>query len=390
MHRMVGLSVFVLLASCGGRDAVPLSKFWTVTEFVAKADSTAVFGEFKPGELVNAPGAPLAFRSGPWESPPTVQRGDAHGLTIFPAFSEGQVAAYTVTEIWENHPRPWVQPVYIPVTSLEPLKRDFPALPPTIFPVGIKSSFYTPFWRAVYFQVPRDTPVDAYTSVASVVNAKLPMLQGALVTCPIVPPDMLLGQADGAGDPVRPFTFDVLTRRGVASAWVNGDAVKYADFGAGAYEVDAEDQPIEAAAYFFVTEDLEGVRHPLPLPAVLGPGALNHAFYRRYDVIIDRFNRVFVPKGQSELRAHLEALGASAPEISTSLTVELSRRYTLVVTASGSDTCLNPAIVDSPFPGTCALLDSEANIKKFVPVRRIVRTEAIFTAPVLLAEGQLR
>src|SRR5205085_8845979 len=105
-------------------------------------------------------GQPLPLLSPPFAGAPALQRPDVDGLNVYPAFSEGQPAAYTTTEVWQHFPAVWLQPLYIAITGfVDGAPKFLPAAAP-IFGVGTRTRFYSPYWQIYYVTVPADLRPD--------------------------------------------------------------------------------------------------------------------------------------------------------------------------------------------------------------------------------------
>lgn len=343
---------------CGPGRADAPAQLWTLFDMVDSAATDKSFAAFPAKDFTQA-GA----------------------MTVFPSFSEGASAAYVVTEVWDHHPTPWIQPVYLLVTSIDPLVR----LPgqKTIFPVGVGSTFYTPYWRAKLVLVPSDLAPDSVRDAAALLNARYPVISGPLVTCPIGPGTVDIARPGPGAVPVRPYTQEAVRAPTQAVAWVDGREVDYLDLGAGGYADDGSARPVEVPMYFFVSLSNDGSIRSLPLPAVSGPHALRHSYVRRYEVLLDSSVRVFVPADQPLLRAQVESAGLSAPATVLPSTSRLAAEYTLRVATDAR--CF--ASVD--FPTGCTWLDSEAAIKA-LPDFKVLRTETTLAATTVRAQGATR
>lgn len=365
-----GVAVVLLsLVGCGSSSDEPAAKFWTVHDFLALKDATDEQGQpLKLGgwharELVVEGGRPLLFV-------PNAQV-RAHGLTLWPAVSGGAAASFVITEIWQNHPQPWVQPVWLPRDSAgRPVSGAL-----SVFPVGEKSTFYSPFWRAEEL-LTETVDETTYRSARDVLSGRSIRRTGSIILCPLMPTGTGFAD-DGAGTlhpmtrapvtlkPVPPAVHPGWLPRELSAGWVDGGRVDYFDFGAD--HAPAIEQTLqEATAYFFVSRAGE---RPLPLAAVLPADALRHSLVRRVDVVLPEGAAPFVPSDRSELRTLLEA---------RELTVRPSQAgfwdYALRVAA-------NPDCFTGPgFPAACDWLDSPTRIGALPSSARVVQ-------PVQLAIG---
>lgn len=104
---MKWLGVALLGLSCVPPTGLE-AKVWTVREFQARRETkTPIFGGWRPSDLLVQKGATMPFST-------AAQREDAIGLTVFPGVSDGQPLGFVITDIWQDHPEPWVQPVLHP------------------------------------------------------------------------------------------------------------------------------------------------------------------------------------------------------------------------------------------------------------------------------------
>lgn len=347
-----------LLWACDSGPPARAAKVWTVQDFVEKANKLDAkglpldFGGWRPEELVVEAGQPLLFPTGTQSGP--------RGLTLFPAVAAGKAAAFVITEIWQDHPTPWVQPVWMP--------RDEAGRPldgvNNVFPVGIDSTFYSPFWRAEELLTEQLSDT-TYRSARDVLSARPTRRSGSIIFCPFAPGDT--GFADDGSGTKDPMTLTLATLKPapplvhpgwlplkLSEGWVDGQPVLYFDFGLD--HAPADEQTLaEAPAYFFVRQ--AGDR-PLPLAAVLPPDALRHALIRRVDVVLPPGAAPFVPPGRAALRALLLARDPSltVPEL-VDPALDAFPQLVLRVAA-------NPACFSAPgFPADCDWLDSPARLE---------------------------
>ncbi len=81
----------------------------------------------------------IPWRTAEYEDPPAVADGSKQAV-VQPAFANGDVAAYVITEIWDTHPDPWVQPIYHVEAARRCASRP-------CWASGVDSTFYSPYWR---------------------------------------------------------------------------------------------------------------------------------------------------------------------------------------------------------------------------------------------------
>jgi hypothetical protein len=360
----------------------PEAKLWTVEDFLAARAADKDFGGWRTSELVTLEGQPIPFRRAPHVDVDALQ-GPGYGLTVFPAFSEGQPASFVITELWRDHPTPWVQPTWQLVRALVP---DNPGAAPvagtqSIFPNGPQATFYSPFWRATYVLAP-DASRDTYRSAVGVMNARLPSAQGPVFYCVLAPADGGVAVAGGEARAVHPWLLaeDVgldggspLAVRAPAmrTAWVDDAEVSVLAVGADRVSVDGQ-LPVESRLYTFVAGADGGL---LPIPAVLPNDAFRSSFVRRYDVRVPPGGAVFVPEERAALRAALAARGVAV--VSPAVDPSVGRAHLGAVI---TDTrCLAG---DGGLTG-CALLDSAAEIEA---LDRALVTASATTAAVAVTQ----
>jgi hypothetical protein len=398
--------IAALLTAC---DEAPTgqapAEFWTVADALSKRDGAVDFGGFSPAQLAALPGEPIPFRSPPFSATPTRQ-GPAAGIVVRPAYAEGQPAAYAIFEVWHAHPQPWVQPVWVFVSKFHAPDPGLMRLEGArnVFATDVTASFYSPFWKVQFVTAPGATR-DTFKDAKSILDARLPIDDGPLVLCPIVPAGVDLARATGEPAPRHPFTGDALLHparlepRRAALAWVDGTEVAYFDLGPerASYEGDGL---IEAPAYFFSRHVAGGLAPSRLLPAVLPPRSWEKSLVRRIDVEVTAapgtrgladgglsppLVHVFVPAGNAALAAAVEAEGFNVPPAAADIPDDVARRYLLRV-ATKAD-CFGDA---ARFPDDCAWLDSESALRSRLPEWRFHRSQTQLSIGVLQAEGALR
>ncbi len=334
----------LLLAACNPGPAAPLAKTWSTRDFSKPAGT---FGGFLPSELMALEGASLRFQPG--------NQASGNGLILFPAVADRAVASFIITDIWQDHPEPWVQPVWAPLDEngapVEGVSN--------VFPVDVDSTFYSPFWRAELLLTPGLTPT-TFRSGREVLNAKVERRTGAIILCPIVPEGTgIASDGSGAKEPLtlRPVMVPTKTTR----AWVDGRAVAYLAVGADRVQADGQNLR-EVNGYFFVSAAGE---RPLPLATVLPSEPTRNSLVRRVDVVIPPGAAPFVPSNRPELKALLEAREVTVPVVKVALDAfpELALRV-----------ATNPSCFEDPsFPTTCDWLDTPARLDSLRLDQRIVQ-----------------
>ena len=393
--RSTVLLFALALVACAPASTPP-EKRWTVADFVAGGAAKKRFAGFDPARLAVADG-PVPFRSPPWE-PTTARNQGSTGLAVLPAFAGGETAAVVITDIWEHHPTPWVQPVYLLVNEYDATNPAAKRIDGTwsYFPVDLRSAFYSPYWRVTYLEVPADTGADTFHGAGAALRAARSVHEGALVVCPIVPEDTAIAKDPADPGPVRPFTLEPVTARVVRHAWVDGHDTAYMDFGRDLFTASPAALPDEAPLYAFVktansvsvdpyayATNAPGATTLLELPFVLDDAPFAQSLRRRYDIALAPSMAVFVPADRPELRDALRASGVKVPDADPTIPTDVARAYTLRVATSTA--CFADA---TGFPGNCGWLDSESAIAA-LPRHTVVRTDVLVTAVTLRAGAKV-
>lgn len=333
-----------LLAACNSGPAEPLAKAWTTRDF---SKPTGNFGGFFPSELLALEGDPLRFQPG--------NQTGGNGLILFPAVADRKVAAFFITDIWQAHPEPWVQPVWAPLDENGEKVQGVS----NVFPVDVDSTFYSPFWRAELLLTPGLTPT-TFRSGRDVLNAKVERRSGAIILCPIVPlGTRIAGDDSGSKEPLTLRPVKVPTK--TAPAWVDRREVAYLPVGGDRVQADGQNLR-EALAYFFVSA---AGQRPLPLATVLSAEPTRNSLVRRVDVVIPPKGAPFVPSNRPELKALLEARDVAVPMVNPAL--DAFPEYALRVATNAS--CFE----DPAFPAACTWLDTPAVLDALPVDRRIVQ-----------------
>jgi hypothetical protein len=327
------------LAACAPNEAPP-AKLWSVRDMHEAKNLEADFGGWTPRRLVVPVGFPLFFE----ENAVTVNN---TGMVVQPGVADGASAPFVITEVWKDHPVPWVQPVWVP------RRRDGAVMPQLInvFPVSDDSTFYSPFWQLevvvsddfqpdnVGFRSARE----ALAMMSAPANERIP---GPLVYCPVVPADILF--AAGAGGLRDPITGAPLQRMDALNeAWSEGERIFYAGIGVDRFPV-SEQLPVASRAYFFVKSPGAAV---LPVAAVLPSSPRAHSFLTRVDAVLPAKAGVYVPTSRPNLRGRL--LGEGVPAPVPSLVNGTLEARALQVAADAS--CFTTGAI-----AQCVWLDSEA------------------------------
>ncbi|MBL8923676.1 MAG: hypothetical protein JNJ54_32780 [Myxococcaceae bacterium] len=355
MRALVLSGLFTVVAACQPAPG-PAAKVWTPREYFAKRTVTEpVFGGWAPADLLVEAGQRIPFS--------TRTQAMGEGLTVFPGVSAGRAVGFVITDIWQDHPDPWVQPVWMPATPGTPpvRRRDVN----TIFPVGLDSTFYSPWWRAQLVPV-SDEDAATLTSARAVLRHESAFVDGPLVLCPIISPSTVRVAADGTGATRHPLTGALLVSPEPSTAWVEGVETPYLSFGPGLAPL--EGQLVAEAELFVFTQGGAA----LPVAAVLPDDARGRAFLRRVEVPLPEGAAVFVPSNRPDLAARL---GPLAPTVSPAL--DSFPEYALRVARK-------PDCFQAGFPASCDWLDSPAKLRTLPPFDTQVRRAVVVTAPTLL------
>jgi hypothetical protein len=359
MKTTSGVLLLVMVA-CAPPPA-PTAKVWTPREFSAKrAVTEPLFGGWAPSELLVTEGQPIPFT--------TRKQGPFEGLTVFPGVSDGRAVGFVITDIWKDHPAPWVQPVYRSAYKSDVgvvTKRE---MVPGVFPVGLDSTFYSPWWRMELVLL-EEAESTSLKSSKLALDQKADRTMGPLVLCPIVPSTDEIPPrstfdvaAETVRKPVHPLTGAGLQSPPKNSAFVDDKQVVYLEFGPGRAPFDGQ-RLIESELFVFVKDG-----KALPVAAVMPAAARAHGFLRRVEVEVPKGAAFFVPSNRSDLSA---PLGELAPPVAGSL--DGFQEY-------GLRLARDPACFSSPnFPRACDWLDAPEKVRDlpFVTRREVQLTAAV-------------
>lgn len=380
MGRKAGIAALLIAASCGAPPAPDPWTLWTIDTLAARGDPA-----------IAPAGATLPLLSSPYAAGSARQQGGNAGLTIFPAFSEGQTAAYFTTEVWQNFDAIWVQPLYVPLV---------PGQKP-IFGVDATTRFYSPFWQVFFFTPP---PGAEFKSAKEVLDSGVALTPGPGKFCAITrDPTLGAAVAEGADHPVRPLSgepviYDPATARAPVlnqPAYVDGELVWYIDLGNNRFTWNYETLVVDETPLFtFLRAD----GTPLDLPKVGGTGPWHHpdcdghgncahvtankpqfgALWRVWNVLLPQSADVFVPAALPALQQRVKAMGfaAAIPDAR----VPDPQAYALRVALNGAK-C---AAGSEP----CQWLDSQNAIESLLPDWRATETGTDVSCPLLLFDGK--
>jgi hypothetical protein len=369
-----------LLPACESPPEKRATGRWTLFDIAERFGTGAALGKGASAEFPGgfAPEGILASRS---------------ALKIALAFSEGQPAAYVITELWANYPAVWVQPMYVLTTGWDPAAKKFPVLR-VIFSVGPKSGFYSPFWRVSYVVVPTAADADRYTAARQILEDKLPLLPGPDRLCVLAPGDIAL---EGGVDAVRPLFGDKVGTVGRAKTWLDGEPIDVLDFGVARFTADEKMVVDEQPLFIFMSRDGAGRLRPANLPNVGGTGPLyavrpalggatsRPAFgslWRFHPVTLPATAAAFIPPGSDFDALREQIVGVDVPAVTgPGATLPNVKDF-------AGRVALNPACFDEPqFPAGCQWLDSQASIETLLP-RNIRPSDIRATCPLVTYAGK--
>ena len=375
--------------ACGAPPAPDPWTLWTIDTLARRGDPA-----FAPS------GSTLRLLSSPYEAGAARQKAGQDGLTIFPAFVEGQTAAYLTTEVWQHFDAVWVQPLYLPVTRYDQNGPGSIAAP-AIFGVNATTRFYSPYWQVFYFVNP---PGAQFKSAREVLDSGVALHPAAGKFCPVTQDAALLpAQTDLAG-PVRPLSDESIAPVRNFSAYADGDTVRYLELGAWGLNVFTWDYQTlivhDTPLFAFTRVGADGSAAELDLPRVGGTGPLHHptcdgrghcaglqsngipqfgALWQVYDVSLPPTADVFVPADNPDLRRYEQAQGFVAA-VPTATGPDLDQ-FTLRVTTTPQ------ACFADPHDDKCVWLDSQNAIEDNLPDWRITETETLVSCPLVRFNG---
>jgi hypothetical protein len=338
--------------------------------------------------------------------------GGKYSLTLRTTWAEGMRSAYETAEIWKGFDEVWVQPAYVAITrdangAPHPVNDAADGEWRPIFSVGPGSSFYSPFWRIFYFEVPDAATAEKYKSARDVIDSGRPLIEGPGHTMSIVP-----GKPGQDSDIVVPTTMAGSAQRvggpaGVSAGYLDGEDVSFLDFGESNFAWNDDLVVEETPLFVLLYRDAQGNVRPLNVPTVAGTGPLYAgrapnvsvdrvphygAYWRLYTVIVPSTARIFAPPGFPPAGAPFAAdmvgakYGDTVVDPGNAQDVETYvGRVALnpVESADGSTVgCFDE--FDYLFKNSnsgCEWLDSQPALEMAVPPSDIERTDITVTCP---------
>ena len=389
------VALALLLGGCAPKNDEEAAEVWAfgaIRDNARTGDDTAGIDS---RILVDFRGQPIRFRSPPYSDTVATQDPSVDGAAVIPAFAEGAPAAYLATDIWYDRSPVWVQPVYVPVTAWNP-QHPFKNLLPgakLVFGVGPTSSFYSPYWRFQYVEVPANTDPGTLTNVRALLDLNTPVHPGGLWMYSLVPTDVAVS-APAGGTPIRPLNGDSIMPVKVSTGWVEGQLTGVFDYGLDTFSVNDDDEVGETPLFEFAVALSDGGMASLGLPKVGGVAPLYSgqaanlkagvpqfgSLWRNYLVALPSNAAVFVPPEFPELRSQIQAQGLiQVPDVGPIAGADpRAKDYALRVALDSR--CFSD---DAGFPDGCTWLDSQAAVEAAIPEASIVETEVTLTCPFL-------
>lgn len=370
-------------------DPAPLHpKLWTLFEIYEALG--------KNERVAESPTFPHGFDA---ETILTPKPDGTAALKVVPAFSEGEPAAYVLTEIWIGFREIWVQPWYFLVSAWNEKSpgmnrakdKDGMMNYPPIWEVHPKSLFYSPFWQVYYALLPPGVDAWKYTSGEQIISDRLPLYLGPPFIYSIRPPGVVLDMPmvhPYLNMPVASFLNQT------ATSFVDNEKLPYFSQGSNTFKYDAALVVEEVPMFLFVRRNSMGGLVHLNAPNVIGTGPL---FARRPpDAPGGR------PRFGSHSRYHLAIVPATAaafePERFEAATQSLTdkmlnpsayrgRVATNAVRVAESDPlgCFEDM---ARFPAGCTWLDSQARIEDALGLANLQKTEISVCSTVVFYGGK--
>ena len=397
------IATFLLAAALGcNQPQRPAGNLRTLADLVGAARN----GDADGARNVALRGQPILWLSNPYNPGSQVQETDRDGLLVQPAFADAHPAAIVTTEIWDEFPRVWAQPVYFLVTGFDAQSGPqslAAALP--IFALGTASRFYSPFWQTWYVTVPTGYAADSLRSAEQVLTSGLPLTPGPLRFQALGPREIEVAHPLGQA-PQHPFTGDLLQPRLPAQAWAEGELTWFLDFGIDRFRVNDSFVVQEVALFRFALAAADGTLHAVDLPPVVGTGplrtpraadapggfprfgALRHEYLASITPLLGRPQPgVFASASRPALRQKLIAQLGSPMVPAPSPAAELlpkREQFTLRVALDG--TCFTR----SDFPNSCTWLDTQQSIEGNLPATAFIDTKRFSSGAFVLFDGVAR
>jgi hypothetical protein len=381
--RGPALALIAFLAGCQTGPSAPPSRGWTMFDLAAAAADDP-----KQPVLVGVEGAPAGLPVGLFVA------GPGPLIPLKPAFTEGAFSPYMTTNLWQNMPEVWIQPMYIFVNWNAETKRGTPAGRPWIFTVGPTSRYHSPFWRVYWVELPAQ-PRAEYTSSDQIFADHLVLHEGPGRLVSLVPKGTRIGDLAGTAPWYGGHPTSALTVR--SSDYLDGNEVSAIDFGQDRFEWNNDLEVVEQPLFVFFACHGGGSNCELAMvPNVGGTGPLFArrpaiapggkprfgSFWRLYFVSLPDSPslRVFVPPGDdSQYMNAIEDAVKVMPgtlEFTPDAAVAAEANKHFMQMAVNGDTCFHSP---ESFAG-CRWIDSQQALEENLP-SAIARTGITVTCP---------
>jgi hypothetical protein len=325
-------------------------------------------------------------------------------LTIGDTWTEGYRSAYVTTELWSGYAQVWVQPLYLPVTSWNDngtpnVAVDAAGAQHPIFSVGPGSTFYSPYWQTVFFDLPAGASAADFTSARQVIDSGALLHPAGSALMPLAPAAPI-GQPVDAG-PIAPFRTVSMIPTG--TGWLDGQPINFFNFGGSTFQWNSDRVVGELPLFTFLARDTNGGLRTLDvLPTVGGVGPLFSgidlappmpsqqplhygALWRAYTVTIPATAGVFAPPQLPDIAETLHLKdGIDAPPVSA----EIAGAQLVSVQQWAGRVAMNPSCFDTldhldptNGPGGCVWLDSQKAIEEEIDPAWIRATDILLTCP---------
>jgi hypothetical protein len=337
--------------------------------------------------------------------------GGKYQLQLRDTWTEAYRSAYVTAELWTGFDEVWVQPVYVPITGVDPQGVPVKVADPLtgwspIFSVGPDSSFYSPFWQVYYFQVSDLADAEAFKSARKVIDSGRPLIKGPARTMSIVPGDVALPKTAPMSDQM------VGGPQAVGQGYLDGKDVSFLDFGVSTFSWNDDLVVEETPLFVLLYRDTDGNLKRMNVPTIAGTGPLYAnrppklagsvphygAFWRIYTVEVPPTARIFAPPLEEFKAARADyppslvavdygadIIAAGAQDVSQWL-----GRVALNAVASPDGTvksCFDAYNnIDTRGPSNptipyCHWLDSQPSLEAAVPSTWIHKTDILVTCP---------
>lgn len=393
MTRLRALAVLPAVLAAAGCDlpAAPAQpRLWTLFDLQRLAS-----GPTRDLGLAPAGGVPGGIPASHFISD---DGGGTPSLALGDTWSDGLRAAYVATELWSGFARVWVQPVYLAETGFTAAGLPMvPADARPIFSVGPQSSFYSPYWQQVFFDLPDGRAAGDFTSSRQIIESGATLHLAASALRVLAPPS--IGQPVDTGPGAGSRQIGVIP---TGQGWLDGQEVHFLDFGTGTFKWDAARVVEELPLFVFTRRDDQGdLRGIDGVPTVAGSGPIGSgappdvsalggqprfgALWRLYTVTLPKGAGVFAPP---QFGSRFDPANSGATVV-TDVSAEIAGAPAEDVQLWVGRVALNPGCFQGTLagldpsngPGGCVWLDSQGAIEREIDGEWIRRTDLLVTCP---------